>query len=662
MKSSTSTVASLKPLRVFSKSKLLKEKGSSTPEKGAKEYLKELSRYLKELSSLDSRIRKRSSLLSTNYSEISSVSSSKDPHMLQKILRLKLTLLIERKDRLLEEISSVHSSLMAQKSQIVSSLESGRPSQSFSLYSSSENRVSLASIQNSLNQKVLEHYSKYNQALQEVEELVKDSSISKSDRKAIFSILFPTHSNDNYPLLTKAFRRVFGSRVSTGTQFIKDIIRKSSCPEIHISSSSDSFEMLSCYVHFVRNNLLISSSFVFGLVSTICIVMWKCMLPMLSSASTPALAVSACALAALLFSWASFGVFIRFFSWTFGYSHRSLASLPFSSLLGSSSSSSSESSSKGSSNNSNSNNSSSESSSMASIMPSKSEVFYSSLLPSESTSKLSNSSAPSSQSSGSSSQPSSSHSSSHSDSLLSSSHKSSSSQPSSSHSSSHSESSSSHKSSALSSQSVGSSSAQASSSNSSSSSSSSNSHGSMGSSSVSMPLSKSIFGSNSSRPLSSSMSSSVPSSMSSSMSSSVPSSMSSSAASSAHSSQKSRLSEGTSDIFEMSSEFFHFFPLFAANAMTSVGLSICMIFCFHSAISFFSKRSASSLFLLLCAGYSILSICMTVEKSMSLFKSSHKSSPMRVLSLSSLILSAVLIVSVSSFGVLEVLSLLSHTR
>ncbi|KAI5138575.1 hypothetical protein NEAUS04_0162, partial [Nematocida ausubeli] len=327
MKSSLSS-DSVKFLRVFSKNHSVPEKRRTrSKEKEEAKCLSELSKYLKELSHLSQKVQRRSILLQSGASQIEYISSSKDPKMLRKILKLKLTLLTERKDRLLQEISDVFRYLSSQKVLLegssssgssiydVSSLlgssssvlgrdsstiertlstsissnssnsssnssQSSHPSSNSSSSSSSSHPSSSSSsplslssllhLQSSLNHKVLLHYSRYNSTLSEIEILIEDSSISKADRKIIYSVLFPSYSNDSLSILTKGLRSIFGSRVCSASNFCKEMIRKSSSSEIYLSNMSDRFEIFSCYLYFLRHNSLLSSSYIFGVASTLC--------------------------------------------------------------------------------------------------------------------------------------------------------------------------------------------------------------------------------------------------------------------------------------------------------------------------------------------------------------------------------------------------------
>lgn len=597
MEQSFSKVSSLNSQRIFSRSQQSSRNSRKPTRNSTQKYIKELTKYLKELSHLESRIQHRSILLNSNYSEISKISSSKDPQMLQKILKLKLTMLVDRKDRLLEEISTIKSCLESQKIELQESLRSSS-SRQYSIYSSSSEQMSLSSIQNSLNHKLLDHYSKYNETLSEIESLVLDGSISKEDRKIIFSILFPVHSDDKSPILTSLFRKLFGSRVATASQFIKDLARRSSSSEIHLSSSSDSFEIISCYLYFLRNNLLLSSSFIFGTVCTICIVLSKSLALLLESSSNATIISSISMLACLLFSWSSFGILVVFFSWTLGYSDPS--------------SSEDSSSSNSNSSNSNSSNSGSKSDSISNSS-SKSSSKSSSSSKSDS---ISNSSSKSD---------------SISDSISSSSNNDSSSKvrPSVSQM---------FYSSFLS--------GLSSSSNSESKSSSADSARSDSSTSLSK---------------SSESSSKGPSSSVASVSYTRPS-FSSSKSGRTDSEIETLLSEGLhyDELSDVNSEIFRFFPLFTLNIVSSISLCLLTIYGIDYLLSLWAPAYSKSLFLLICCGFSILSIALTLKSSFSLSKSSSRDSSSFAISVFAMVSSICLALTVATASVLEGVSLVSR--
>ncbi|KAI5165538.1 hypothetical protein NEIRO03_0469 [Nematocida sp. AWRm78] len=718
------SVSTSKPVRVFSKSKTSLEKRQNRLRKPeSSEYIRELSRYIKELSHLENKIQKRSILLHHGYSEINKITSSKDPSILQKVLRTKLTLLIERKNRLLEEIFSVSGHLTAQKKELEKrkSSESSERSSSSSLPSSS---VSLESIQASLNEKVLHHYSRYNKTLSEIEELASESLISKEDRRIIYSILFPMHSDDSYPFATRCLRKVFGSRVSTATSFMKEIYRKSSSHDIHMSSKSDAFEIVSCYVHFLRHHSLISSSFIFGSVCTICFILWKSIEILLSEFSSSVSIMGTAILSVVLFGWSTFGILSIFFSWTFGHSYSELrmsssssssssssnsrssnipssissgsskndsSNLPSSISSGSNSLSTSKSSSSSSQQNSSENSSnksgsSSNSSKSTNTSSDSFSSFFNSLFGSSSNSGSSgssnshSSSAPLSLSSNNSSSLSGSNSSSNSNSLSGSSSNSNSNSNSLSGSSSNSNS----NSNSLSGSSSNSNSLSGSSSNS-----NSNSNSLSGSSSNSNSNSNSLSGS-SSKDLSSSVSSkssslssepvlsisrsisdspsisellnSSSSSSSSRRSQSVGSSSSANLSVSNGSSASSSISssENSSESVILDSDLLKLFPLFVANLSTSLILCMATIGSIDYLLSSYLPSYSRHIFLLICLSSSLLSIYMTGRRSLSIVKLSSKGSFISVVSLSVLTVSMVLGISIVSSVTNEILDLFTQ--
>ncbi|EHY66889.1 hypothetical protein NERG_00529 [Nematocida ausubeli] len=663
MKSSLSS-DSVKFLRVFSKNHSVPEKRRTrSKEKEEAKCLSELSKYLKELSHLSQKVQRRSILLQSGASQIEYISSSKDPKMLRKILKLKLTLLTERKDRLLQEISDVFRYLSSQKVLLegssssgssiydVSSLlegsssalalgssssalgrtlstsnssnsssnssQSSHPSSNSSSSSSSSHSSSSSSsplslssllhLQSSLNHKVLLHYSRYNSTLSEIEILIEDSSISKADRKIIYSVLFPSYSNDSLSILTKGLRSIFGSRVCSASNFCKEMIRKSSSSEIYLSNMSDRFEIFSCYLYFLRHNSLLSSSYIFGVASTLCYSLYSTtQLPLPTVLSI--LLVSG--LGIVLFGWSSFAVINVFFRWTLGQSiisdGDSLSSSSSGSSLSDSSLSSSGSSSK----------------------------LSSSSGSSNSSSKLSSSSNKSSSSSSSSSR-------------LSSSNKLSSSLSSSLSSIlSSSSSSSSNRNSLFSSTSKPSSSSSSLSSSKPSSSSSSNILSSSLSSS-----SSSLFSSSLSSSGSRSISISKPSSSLSS------SSLSSSSLSSSSKPSSSSIHMMYDEIYSGDSDLTKMFPLFAANLITSVGLCVASVSSIDYLLSKYIPRYSMSIFLLVCLSASLLSIGITMRRSLLVSKSSSNQSFSYGVSLCALMVSACLGVSIASAWACTVLKI-----
>lgn len=293
-------------IRIFSRSRSLKSTDIS-------EYTEELSKYIKELEILQNRIKHRHALLSDSYDRISTIRSSKDPNMLQSVLRSKIALLQERKNRLYREISDVKSSLSTQKNSLLLLTHPTLPSSH-----AAECTARLMATQHRLNQSILNHYTRYNTALSEIEEIAKDSSITKEDRTVIFSVLFPLHKKDPYPFLTKVCRKIFGTRVSTGIDSVKEILRRAKCSELHISSRMDAFEGLACFIHFIQNHLLISSSFVFGVVCMVSIILWKLLYLMSSLSSTLLVISSISVISCFLFNWAFATMLMCFFPYVLG--------------------------------------------------------------------------------------------------------------------------------------------------------------------------------------------------------------------------------------------------------------------------------------------------------------------------------------------------------
>ncbi|KAI5140507.1 hypothetical protein NEAUS07_2725, partial [Nematocida ausubeli] len=111
------------------------------------------------------------------------------------------------------------------------------------------------------------------------------------------------------------------------------------------------------------------------------------------------------------------------------------------------------------------------------------------------------------------------------------------------------------------------------------------------------------------------------------------------------------------EIYSGDSDLTKMFPLFAANLITSVALCIASVSSIDYLLSKYIPRYSMSIFLLVCLSASLLSIGITMRRSLLVSKSSSNQSFSYVVSLCALMVSACLGVSIASAWVCTVLKI-----
>ncbi|KAI5172034.1 hypothetical protein NEFER03_1279 [Nematocida sp. LUAm3] len=299
-----------------------------------RKYTAEIIKHIKHLSYLERKLIKRIDILKNRFPDIAHLSSSTNPVILQELIFIKLSILVDRSIDILAIIRKTKEEIKEHKDLVEMSFNwiTQKTTKDFEepfrkAFLSSCSIDHLSRMQHFLNQRMQYHYAQYNFTLLELEKIIEENNVSVEDRKLIHSIVFPKSSTDDFPHTSSILRAIFGTRVHAAGSFYTEILQKTSHKEIYLPPTPNRMDIFLCSIHFLRNHLLTSSMFFSGALTIIIFIYQNAPHKYLSNSWVVSILLGC--VAGALFSWFTFCIFGFFFFWIMGYSTiHSLQSTP----------------------------------------------------------------------------------------------------------------------------------------------------------------------------------------------------------------------------------------------------------------------------------------------------------------------------------------------